>query len=458
MRRLTLALALASSLALGSWSAPYALSADGATPRSASGRGTNILVVGIDSRTGLSAAEKRRLNVGGKGCDCTDVMMLVHLSADLRRASVVSIPRDSYVAYAVETQPAPKGKINGAYALGRGPLTVATVEKVTGLRVDHYLETGFTGFEQAVNGLGGAVVCTDKALKDENSGLDLAAGRHHVDGRGALRYVRARHVERPGDLGRVRRQQRAVSDLLTRLRSDRVLTDPISTYDAARTLLKSVRTDARTSVWDLVRLGTALGRLSPSRTEFVTVPISEFDRRVPGVGSTLIWHDERARALWTALAEDRPVKGDTLVQPRPANLVPNNPASVKVRVDAARVAEALRAAGFAASDESAAAPAIRRPGPPVIRHAPGQEDDASTLATALPGALREAVPGHGAALDVLVGTDPVTVRPVTYDRNIVDGAAVTGDSLGCLGADRVGVDRAGAYRAGADRAGDAGVG
>ncbi|MFG2867326.1 LCP family protein [Streptomyces sp. NPDC048338] len=398
--------------------------------RAAPGHGTNILVVGVDSRTGLSRAEKNRLHVGGKGCDCTDVMMLVHLSEDRRRMSVVSLPRDSYVEYADGS--GVRGKINGAYARGGGTLAVRTVEKVTGLHVDHYLETGFTGFEKTVDGLGGATLCTDKHLTDENSGLDLAPGMHHADGNGALRFVRARHIERPGDLGRVRRQQRAVSDLLTRLTAEGALADPVAAAGTAATLLKSVRTDGHTDAFDLARIGMALARLGPGRTEFATVPIRLFDHRVPGVGSTLVWHEARSRALWKALAQDRPITGDRSIQPVPRTPVSSNPAGIRVRVDEAAAASALKAGGFVVTDVSATAPQVRPGGPAVIRYPAGRETDAATLAAALPGARRQVVPGDGAHLEVAVGTRQVTVQKVTYDRNVAEGAPVTGDRLGCL--------------------------
>ncbi|MCX5380321.1 LCP family protein [Streptomyces sp. NBC_00091] len=426
MLRLATALALVTTLVSGAaWAGTPAGPSDQGT-----GTGTNILVVGIDSRAGLSKAEKERLHVGGKGCNCTDVMMLLHLSRDGRRASVVSVPRDSYVEYADGS--GAHGKINGAYARGGGPLTVKTVEKVTGLHIDHYLETGFTGFEQAVNGLGGATLCTDKPLRDENSGLDLTPGIHHADGNGALRYVRARHIERPGDLGRVRRQQRAVSDLLTRLTLEGALADPVETARTARTLLRSVRTGQGTGLADLVHIGVTLGRLNRSHTEFATVPIRLFDHRVPGVGSTLVWHEERSRALWEALAADRPLTGDRRIQPVPQTPAPTNPAGIKVRVDEAGTAAALRAGGFVVADTSASAPQVRPAGPAMIRYAPGREDDAATLAAALPGARRQVVPGHDAYLDVAVGARPVDVRKVTYDRNTAEGAPVTADHLGCL--------------------------
>jgi LCP family protein required for cell wall assembly len=434
LRRLTVALASLTAVAVTVLPGVVALSADAHDPDPGTTRGTNILVVGIDSREGISAAEKQRLHVGGKGCNCTDVMMLVHLSADQRRASVVSIPRDSYVAYAQEPgTPTRMGKINGAYALGGGDMTVRTVEKATGLHIDHYLETGFLGFEKAVDGLGGAVVCTDKALKDENSGLDIAAGVHHTDGRGTLEYVRARRINRPGDLGRMRRQQRMVSDLLSKLTADHVLSDPVGTARAVQTLLESVRTDDGTSARDLIRIGHALGRLGAGQTEFATVPIRDFDHRVPGVGSTLVWHESRSAALWQAIAADRPLRGDTRIQPAPETPVDTDPAAITVRVDDPTVAADLRASGFRVTDTSAQAPQVRPEGPSVIRHDPARKADAATLAAALPGALLEPVPGHDATFDVAVGTAPATVKEVVYDRNVAEGSPITGDRLGCAG-------------------------
>ncbi|WP_338674460.1 LCP family protein [Streptomyces sp. SCSIO 30461] len=435
MRRLAVGLALLSSLA----GAPLLPEQSGSTAEQEvqpAGRGTNILIVGIDSRAGLSADEKRRLHVGGKGCECTDVMMLVHLSEDERRASIVSIPRDSYVQYATpagSTDPGPWAKINGAFKIGRGPLAVRTVEKATGLRVDHYLETGFTGFEQTVDGLGGATVCTDKPLKDENSGLDITAGTHRLDGNGALRYARARHINRPGDLGRVRRQQRLLASMLEDLTVRGALADPVSTARTARTLLQSVRTDERTSLTDLVRIGWALGRMSPAQTEFATVPISDFDHRVAGVGSTLLWHKARSRALWEALSADRPITGDTRILPVPRTRAETNPAGINVRVDDATVAAALRRNKFVVTDTSASAPAARPAGPPVITYPAGQEADAATLAAALPGARFKADPRPGDVFDILVGSEPVVVRKVTYDRNVAEGAPVTADHLRCGG-------------------------
>ncbi|NNJ05797.1 LytR family transcriptional regulator [Streptomyces sp. PKU-MA01144] len=436
MRRLTAGLTVLAGLASWPWLGAQADPAAGVPAARDTGRGTNILIVGIDSRTGLSKAEKRRLHVGGEGCDCTDVMMLVHLSEDRRRASVVSIPRDSYVEYAAPegtTGAAPRGKINGAFRIGRGPLAVRTVEQATGLSIDHYLETGFTGFEQAVNDLGGATVCTDKPLKDGKSGLDISTGTHHLDGNRALGYARARHLDPPGDLGRVRRQQRMLAEMLEGLTARGALADPVKAADTARRLLRSVRTDDRTGMNDLIGIGWTLGRLPAGRMEFATVPISHFDHRVPGVGSTLLWHESRSRALWDALRADRPITGDSRILPVPETRAETDPARIAVRVDDARVATALRRSGFAVTDTSASAPAERPAGPPLITFPEGRQADAATLAAALPGARLRAETRPDAVFDVTVGSDPVLVKTVTYDRNLAEGAPVTADRLRCSG-------------------------
>ncbi|MCX4825332.1 LCP family protein [Streptomyces sp. NBC_01142] len=395
------------------------------------GKGTNVLVVGIDRRDGISAKDRNRLHVGGKGCNCTDVMMVVHLAEDGKRMSVVSIPRDSYVEFADHAHPRHSGKINGAFAHGGGDLAVRTVEKATGLRIDHYLETDFVGFASTVDRLGGATVCTDTPLSDLGSGLKLAAGTHRVDGNNALRYVRARHVSPPGDLGRVRRQQRVLIGMMSRLRAEGALADPAAAFLTAHRLLTSVRTDARTSVVDLMRLGAVLSRLEADRTEFVTVPMSDFDHRVPEWGSTLLWDKERSAALWAALREDRTVIGDPDIRPSMKVPVEFPPAALPLRVTDAEVARALRANGFVVED-AAGRPGTPRPkGPTVITYDPYWARYAPTVAAALPGAQLRPVIGHGQVFTVTVGSEGATVVEIVHDRSSVEGAPAPGGTLLC---------------------------
>ncbi|NEB79628.1 LCP family protein [Streptomyces sp. SID14478] len=396
-------------------------------PAAGLGKGTNLLVAGLDRRSGLTREEIDRLHVGGEECGCTDVLMLVHIAADGHRLSVVSLPRDSYVPFAPHDHPAHSGKINGAYAHGGADLTVRTVERATGLHVDHYLETDFRQFAAAVDELGGAEVCTETPLNDANSGLKLAAGTHDLDGRQALRYVRARHVSPPGDLGRVRRQQRLLLGMLARMTDEKLFRNPVATARTAYRLLTQVRTDGHTDIRTLVPLAWSLRELTPRQTEFATVPISDFDYRVPDWGSSLRWDAARAEKMFAALRADRPLTSERPVEGPVAVGMP--PSETQVTVDDPRVAEGLRTSGFAVTPTQA--PATRPAGPTVVTYDPERARYAPSLAAALPGARLVPVAGFGPVFRVVVGRDDRGVTQVTYDRSMVEGAPVTGDRLRC---------------------------
>lgn len=414
-------------------------------PATGPARPLNLLLVGLDSRAGIPREVRDRLHVNGEACDCTDVMMLLHISRDRQRVSVVSIPRDSYVRYAPHKDPGTgttshRGKINGAHAHGGAPLTVRTVEQATGLRIDHYLETDFTGFVKTVDDLGGARVCTRKPLRDVNSGLDMAAGEHFTDGRTSLRYVRARHVSPPGDLGRVRRQQHLLAGMLQRLTSDEVAGSPIATVRAAQALRRTVRTDSGLGLHRLLRLAGELRGLRADRSEFATVPIEEFDHRVPEWGSTLTWDEPRAKAMFAALRKDRPLRSDPRLAPPPGvRPVGVSPALIRVQVEGGgdegpRLEKELRSSGFAVvgrMDTGATAPGGGRDGELVITHAPGRERDAEVLAAALPDARVRAEAGHSDVLTVRPGATRTKVAKIVFDRSSVEGAPVTGRALSC---------------------------
>ncbi|MFD3515551.1 LCP family protein [Streptomyces sp. NPDC058657] len=432
-RRLALAALLVASLAAGPFPAsadapaPYSLRHAGTLSSEAMrAPGTNLLVVGIDRRRGMTRERIQQLHVGGQECDCTDVMMVVHLAEDGERLSVMSLPRDSYVPFAPHGHPQHAGKINAAFAHGGPDLAVRTVEQVTGLRIDHYLETGFDDFTQAVDGLGGAQVCTDRPLTDINSGLRLTPGTHVLDGVGALRYARARKVSPPGDLGRVRRQQRLLLGMLTRVSGTDAFRSPVRLAEATGTLLPHLRTDSGTDFAALFSLGWSMRALRPEQMEFATVPLSAFDHRVPGWGSTLVWDRKRADRMFTALRQDRAVAAEVTLQAVP---VEKAPGTVTVRVDDPDVAEALSRTGFDVTKEQS--PAARPEGPTVITYDPHWSRYASTLAAALPGAQLRPVAGHGRVFRVAVGSAVQDVTQVTHDRSMVEGAPMTGEQLRC---------------------------
>ncbi|MCT2591673.1 LCP family protein [Streptomyces sp. N2-109] len=463
-------LTLAGGAALGAGTArlPVALAVprtevfggmEGMGKRPADGPGINFLLVGLDRRAGMSDAEKDRLHVNGEQCDCTDTMMLLHVSADRRRVSTVSIPRDSYVPFPRSSAvgngggkpvPVPRaGKINGAYKLGGPALTVRTVEAATGVRVDNYLEADFSGFVAAVDRLGGATVCTDVRMRDKNAGLDLAPGTHHLDGRGALRYVRARHIPPSGDLGRVRRQQALIAGMLDQLHDRGVFQNPLALARTAHALLDTLRADEHLTTARLRTLGRAMRGLNSRNTEFATVPIADFDHRVTDWGSTLKWDGPRAERLFAALREDRTLTSEqAYALPAPGVPVSWPPGDIELRVRAlpgreraaAELERGLRANGFRvlgrlpahAAGAGGAGDAARTPHTRTrVRYDPYWERQATTLAAALPEAELRPVRGHSRVFEVLPGSGRPQVARIVHDRSSVQGAPATGDELAC---------------------------
>lgn len=395
---------------------------------------TTFLVVGTDERDGIPEDTlKNVLHAGGESCHCTDTMMLVQLAKDGGRASVVSIPRDSYVTIPAHEDPAThrqvpvgKGKINAAYGMGGAALTVRTVEQNTGLRIDHYLQVDFLSFVSTVDAVGGVEVCTPKPLKDEYSGLDLPAGTTRLDGAGALKYVRARHVDGSSDLGRMHRQQRFLAQLLHQATSSGTLLDPVKLGRVLDGVLSSLKADRELTTADLVDLATRLKDLSPANADFATVPLSDVDYQVSGWGSTVRWDERGAKALFDAVRAGRPLSGHAAPL-SPSTLV-GGPSGASVSVPAgqihvqvlngagvvglgARVDGDLRKAGFATTG----APTNAEGGSTVrttVRYDPRWDESVKTLAAALPRAQLVPVPGLGPTMQVVAGGDYLGVTAV----------------------------------------------
>ena len=181
----------------------------GARPSNTAGH--DYLLVGSDGRAGLTPAQVKSLNAGGavEG-QRTDSIILVHVPAGGGKAALVSIPRDSYV-------PIPgygSNKINAAFAFGGAKLLVQTVEQATGIHLDGYIEIGFGGFASVVDSLGGVNVCVPFDMKDAYAAIDLKKGCQTLDGATALGYVRARHSDPRGDIGRAERQRQFLGAIL----------------------------------------------------------------------------------------------------------------------------------------------------------------------------------------------------------------------------------------------------
>ncbi|WP_441245817.1 LCP family protein [Kitasatospora sp. McL0602] len=440
----------------------------GGGDRPADDGSTTFLVVGTDEREGIPEDTlKNVLHAGGESCHCTDTMMVIQLAKDGGRATVVSIPRDSYVAIPAHQDPATrkevpagKGKINAAYGMGGAALTVKTVEQNTGLRIDHYLQVNFLSFVSTVDALGGVEVCTNKPLKDDYSGLDLPAGTTRLDGAGALKYVRARHVDGSSDLGRMHRQQKFLAQLLHQATGTGTLLNPGKLGRVMDSVLKSVKADQDLTSADLVALATRLKDLSAANADFTTVPLSDVDYQVAGWGSTVRWDEAGAKALFDALRAGRGLSAPA-APAAPAAAPESSEASAgagsgagagaavpagQIRVQVlngagvvglgARVDGDLRRAGFATTGAPSNAGGGNAPRT-VIRYDPRWDESVKTLATALPNAQLAQVPGLGPTMQVVAGSDYLGVTvgkaapSTTAASPIAQASTATGSEISC---------------------------
>lgn len=272
--------------------------------RPAEGKGTTWLLVGSDSRQGLTPEQQAELSTGGDiGNGHTDTIMLVHIPSPWSDSptTMVSIPRDSYV----DIPDYGTDKINAAFAVGGAPLLAQTVEQATGMRLDHYAEVEFDGFARLVDAVGGVTMCPPEPISDPLAGIDLSAGCQKLDGRNALGYVRSRATPR-ADLDRMVNQRQFMSTLMHRAASPTVALNPLRWYPMASAAAGSLTVDSGAHVTDLARLAWALrGNLTTT-----TVPIGEFTGG--DSGSVVVWDEDLADRLFGALKSDAAVPQDVL--------------------------------------------------------------------------------------------------------------------------------------------------
>jgi LCP family protein required for cell wall assembly len=252
--------------------------------------GDTFLIVGSDSRAGWADDG----TVGAR----TDTIMVLHQPVKGPPA-LISIPRDSYV----EIPGHGKNKINAAFAFGGPKLLVLTVESLTGLTIDHYLEVGFLGVSDVVNALGGVDLCYDADVNDPYSALVWTAGCHRVDGATALAFARWRHGAPLGDIGRTDHQRQLVSAVAHRALAPSTLLNPFAVLRVTDAGLRSFRVDSGTSALDLAWAAGGFGAARGDGMVTGTPPLSTLDHRVDGVGSTVLLDPEKIDAFWKSIAE-----------------------------------------------------------------------------------------------------------------------------------------------------------
>ena len=277
-------------------------------------RALNYLVVGSDSREGLTRAQTRKLKVGTTAVAAggrSDTMFLIHISKSRDSAFIISLPRDTLVQVPAHISqdgttdiPERPGKLNASFAFGGAPLLIQTIEKMTNLKIDHYVEINFAGFTGVVDALGGVEVCSKVPINDPKSHLILSAGTHTLDGLEALKYVRTRDFDGRGDIGRMERQQQFISAVLRKATSTGVLLNPIKLANFYNATISTVKMDEGLDKNDLLTLAKQMRNLSSGNIRTLTVPIANPNGRHPEVGSVVIWDEVLAADLWTRVRDD----------------------------------------------------------------------------------------------------------------------------------------------------------
>ena len=277
---------------LWAWSKIDKVDIEPAGARPAEQPGSTYLLVGSDSRKGLSKAENKRLGTGGVGDvgQRTDTIMLLHTGDG--PSMLLSIPRDSIV----DVPGHGTTKINSAFAFGGPKLLVKSIEQSTGVRVDHYVEIGFGGFVNSVDAVGGVTICPTQRMKDRRANLNIKKGCQEVDGITALGYARSRHVSQYGDLDRARHQREVVSAIGSEVKSPWTFINPIRYFRVNKAATSSLTISKGTGPLALANFGLAMTRVNGENGLTCGMPIAD---------QAIHWDRERALALLTFIKEDK---------------------------------------------------------------------------------------------------------------------------------------------------------
>jgi LCP family protein required for cell wall assembly len=276
---------------LWAWSTFSSVDADPGGNRPEGQPGATYLLVGSDSRKGLTKKEQRELatgkDTGGRGR--TDTILLLHTGSG--PSLLLSIPRDSLVpieGYGTT-------KINAAYAFGGPKLLVQTIEQNTGVEIDDYVEIGFGGLVKVVDALNGVEICPKKKLKDKDAGLDIDKGCQNADGKTALAYSRSRHAHATGDIQRGQSQREVLGGIAKKAKSPWTFINPVRYLRVNSGAASSVQVGEGMGPVAVARFALALSSAMGGGGLNCTVPIADFSVR---------WDRERALKMFGHIKND----------------------------------------------------------------------------------------------------------------------------------------------------------
>ncbi len=282
---------------------------DEGRPTSAPNKSMNILLLGADNPNPESekpsVAELLADGSWDPGAYRSDSLMLLHIAADRKSASVVSIPRDSYVPiFDDEGRQQPANKINAAFSAAGPYATLRTVEELTGLRIDHMAIIDFEGFRDLTTAIGGVEVYVPEDVYDPKRKQQWTKGWTHLEGELALNYVRMRYGLTNGDFDRVARQQNFLRAVLAKLTDEGTIGNPTTLSNTLDVVVRYLAVDARWSSSEIRDLALGLGGLKQEHIQYLTLALDRYET-IEGVGSANIIDEAKAAELWQAIATER---------------------------------------------------------------------------------------------------------------------------------------------------------
>jgi LCP family protein required for cell wall assembly len=396
-------------------------SASDAAPVVNDGKDQNIVLVGKDDRSTATDAQLAELGTERDGGSIlTDTMMIMHIPADGSKATLISFPRDSWVSIPGYG----KSKLNAAYGYGSNyganpdagrQLLIQTLQNMTGLTIDHYVEVDLIGFYDISNAIGGVQINLCAAQQDDYSGIDLPAGIQTIQGTQALAFVRQRHGLDAfgGDLAREKRQQYFLTQVFKKIQSAGVLLN----YGKLTSLVSAVSSSlTMDQTLDPLQLAKQMANLTAGNITYATIPT--LGTGTSSDGQSIVNVDTAGMADFIAqvigTATDPTLAGAATVAPSAVTVDVLNGAGVQGI--AATNAAALTALGFDVGTVTDGTTTSST----TIRYPDGMQSQAKTLAAMVPGA-------------VLVKTSTVTRVTLIIGANSVQVSSLTPPSSSAAG-------------------------
>jgi len=285
--------------------------ADIINPRPRDTGALNVLLVGSDTRAGKGNAQygqelARTADAGGKR---TDTIILMHLSPNRDQARLISFPRDSMVQIpkcrneSTKQEMAPRrDMINSAYNTGGIACTISTIETLTDIRINHFVEVDFSGFKNIVNALDGIEICLKSGVSDKDAKLTLPPGKSLLNGEQALGYVRLRKYGDNSDIQRIKRQQIFLSKVVAKATSQDLLTDPgkLTAFIKAAAQSVTMDPDLANNPQQLIEIATSAKELTAGGVKFTTIPWVPD----PTDDNRVVWKQPDAGELFNAIKSD----------------------------------------------------------------------------------------------------------------------------------------------------------